>query len=422
MAGLLGEIFSAGNVAKRKLTDLLGNPVLAAQQFVGNLNDRARNLNEMTAAAAREGIDYGPASQQLGGLMAEGYNPVGMVSRFAPKSIDDILNKYPDVKIDASLNKNDINLSRIVVPKEMRNQGIGTQVMNDLSEYADSIGKRITLTPSSDFGGSVSKLKTFYKELGFVENKGKNKDFSTRETMYREPKPIEPSAQFEYPQEEAMRLAQQRAALPVEQGGLGLPANNTAMDRAKAMDFDVDLLHGTDKDLTKFEAQRSITKDHGWYGDEGVYLTPDPNTASGYANWKNVGSGPDGKLGQELYGQNVMPLMVRRGNVFDYGDAPPIMDREKAKEFSEIVKRLGYDTVEVPNKYAAPEYSRNYETVVIDPSRIRSRFAAFDPFRKTAATAALMGVAAPDLLAQEVDYTLLPPEKKKELLQSLLGQ
>ena len=78
MAGLLGEIFSAGNVAKRKLTDLLGNPVLSAQQFVGNLNDRARNLNEMTAAAAREGIEYGPASQQLGGLMAEGYNPVGM--------------------------------------------------------------------------------------------------------------------------------------------------------------------------------------------------------------------------------------------------------------------------------------------------------------------------------------------------------
>lgn len=78
MAGLLGEIYSAGNVARRKLTDLLGNPLLSAQQFVGNINDRSRALNELTAAAAREGIDYGPASQQLGGLMAEGYNPVGM--------------------------------------------------------------------------------------------------------------------------------------------------------------------------------------------------------------------------------------------------------------------------------------------------------------------------------------------------------
>ena len=78
MAGLLGEIFSAGNVAKRKLTDLLGNPLLSAQQFVGNINDRARNLNEMTAAAAREGMDYGPATQRLAGLMADAYNPVGM--------------------------------------------------------------------------------------------------------------------------------------------------------------------------------------------------------------------------------------------------------------------------------------------------------------------------------------------------------
>ena len=78
MAGLLGEIFSAGNVAKRKLTDLLGNPVLSAQQFMGNLNDRARNLNEMTSAAAREGMDYGPASQRLAGLMADAYNPMGI--------------------------------------------------------------------------------------------------------------------------------------------------------------------------------------------------------------------------------------------------------------------------------------------------------------------------------------------------------
>ena len=78
MAGLLGQIFSAGNVAKRQLRDLLGNPVLGAQQMAGNLNDRARNLNEMTAAAAREGVNYGPATQRLAGLMADAYNPVGM--------------------------------------------------------------------------------------------------------------------------------------------------------------------------------------------------------------------------------------------------------------------------------------------------------------------------------------------------------
>jgi hypothetical protein len=78
MAGLLGDIFGAADTAKRKLRDVVANPLLSAQQFVGNMNDRARNLNEMTAAAALEGVDYGPASQRLGGLLADAYNPMGI--------------------------------------------------------------------------------------------------------------------------------------------------------------------------------------------------------------------------------------------------------------------------------------------------------------------------------------------------------
>jgi hypothetical protein len=49
--------------------------------------------------------------------------------------------------------------------------------------------------------------------------------------------------------------------------------------------------------------------------------------------------------------------------------------------------------------YAGVDVSQ--ERLVFDPENIRSRFAAFDPFRKDAATAAAMGVAAPDLLAEE---------------------
>jgi hypothetical protein len=39
--------------------------------------------------------------------------------------------------------------------------------------------------------------------------------------------------------------------------------------------------------------------------------------------------------------------------------------------------------------------------VTTDTDQLRSRFAAFDPFRRNAAIAATMGVAAPDLLAAE---------------------
>ena len=55
-----------------------------------------------------------------------------------------------------------------------------------------------------------------------------------------------------------------------------------------------------------------------------------------------------------------------------------------------------------PKKINDKEFgSKSY--IVKDPENIRSRFAAFDPFRRSAAIAATMGVAAPDLLAAEDD-------------------
>jgi predicted GNAT family N-acyltransferase len=70
----------------------------------------------------------------------------------------------------------------------MRKQGVGSEVMQQLSEFADQQGKTIALSPSTDFGASsVSRLKDFYKRFGFIENKGRNKDFSISESMYRLP-------------------------------------------------------------------------------------------------------------------------------------------------------------------------------------------------------------------------------------------
>jgi hypothetical protein len=70
----------------------------------------------------------------------------------------------------------------------MRGKGLGTKLMEDLIEVADENGFKITLTPSSSYGGNVTRLKAFYKGFGFVENKGKNADFSHKEGMYRDPK------------------------------------------------------------------------------------------------------------------------------------------------------------------------------------------------------------------------------------------
>jgi predicted GNAT superfamily acetyltransferase len=102
-------------------------------------------------------------------------------------SIDDIENKYKGVDLGIYEGDKHITLSKIIVPKDARGSGQGTKVMKDLTDYADTKGKRIVLTPSKDYGGSVARLKEFYKRFGFVENSGRNKDFSTRESMYREP-------------------------------------------------------------------------------------------------------------------------------------------------------------------------------------------------------------------------------------------
>jgi len=102
-----------------------------------------------------------------------------------------IREKY-EVTFDIYLwRKKDIYLSQIAVPKENRKEGVGTKVMLDLCKYADKQGMRITLLVSGKTSGSTtskSRLVRFYKRFGFVENKGRNADYSMSETMYRNPK------------------------------------------------------------------------------------------------------------------------------------------------------------------------------------------------------------------------------------------
>ena len=81
-----------------------------------------------------------------------------------------------------------IELSGFIVPKSMRNQGVGSQVMEEVTSFADQNSLKIVLYPSSDLGGSSkSRLIKFYKRFGFVENKGRNKNYRIMETMYRNP-------------------------------------------------------------------------------------------------------------------------------------------------------------------------------------------------------------------------------------------
>jgi hypothetical protein len=187
-----------------------------------------------------------------------------------------------------------------------------------------------------------------------------------------------------FPQEKALILAQKRAALPPSQYGLGLSADNTPEQRAAAMQFLDDVYHATDSADDFMALVPSIKGKMG----AGVYTSP----SSGYT--------------EKYAGENarILPLLTRgkfadqdlRINVADQAleELSKINPNFSVAEWKAItnqaLKDQGYAGVDV-----------GQERLVFDPENIRSRFAAFDPFRKDAATAAAMGVAAPDLLAEE---------------------
>ncbi|AUR93205.1 coil containing protein [Vibrio phage 1.185.O._10N.286.49.C2] len=103
--------------------------------------------------------------------------------------------EFDGVKLSLSGTGDNVTLNKIIVPEDQRGQGTGSQVMQRVLDWADQNGKTVALTPSKDFGGTVPRLKSFYKNFGFVENKGRNKDFEISESMYREPKQREQFAQ-----------------------------------------------------------------------------------------------------------------------------------------------------------------------------------------------------------------------------------
>lgn len=121
--------------------------------------------------------------------------------------------------------------------------------------------------------------------------------------------------------EQAHLTAQRNAALPVNQGGLGLSADNTAMDRARAMGFDVDnpVYHGTGANIDAFDLSRSGSASGAEQYGTGVYTTTNPTLASGYAN-------------PTVQNANVMPLLTRMSN--------PISDETAKKLTKAQIKKI----------------------------------------------------------------------------------
>lgn len=104
---------------------------------------------------------------------------------------DELVKKHGLARLNLFIKRDDLNISDLEVPKENQKSGVGSAAMRDIVEFADKHNLRVTLTPGlyDDRHGTTSRsrLVKFYKRFGFVENKGRNKDFSISEGMLRNP-------------------------------------------------------------------------------------------------------------------------------------------------------------------------------------------------------------------------------------------
>ena len=274
---------------------------------------------------------------------------------------------------------------------------------------------------------------------------------------------------FVYPQEDAMRLAQQRAALPVEQYGLGLPAGNTAEQRAAAMNFENRGFHETEganieSGLLSFDSRRvgaaasdeqtpyaMFVKPHGAgigiarnnpaqmplmvksnLTDENImrafgnrddlqqYLNQFPEIKKATQAVRDLDHqmanymGEIEKKSDALYSQGKIQeadklldsLNVNSKLLKEFDARTNELAAISKQKITDLFKSQGIGTVGLTNDAGA--FGRNTITdMVLNPAEnVRSRFAAFDPFRRNAAIATATGTLAPDLLAAQEDEAM----------------
>ena len=198
----------------------------------------------------------------------------------------------------------------------------------------------------------------------------------------------------------AHQLAQERAALPIEEGGLGLPPDNTAMDRARAMGFDIDAYHGTiNPDITAFDPMSGKGAREG----TGSWFSENPQLASTYAG--NMGGTimpvliKDRKFAVvDAEGKNWARLTpdttIYHSNRTDTPASDLIEnlfhDYTTTNDIARLAKQEGDKGVRFFNIKDPGARSRWVDEIpetadnltVFDPTMVRGKFAAFDPFEK----------------------------------------
>jgi len=324
--------------------------------------------------------------------------------------------KYTDPKSGGSIDvlarpDGTASVLELQVPEKFRGKGIGEslqkQVLQDFPDMQGQVSSKAAATTAYRLGRRpVDMPNATLKDVHRMIDEDSSVNMISPQMQQR----ISPSTS--YPQQEALDTAQRNAALPIEEGGLGLPKDNTPEMRAKAMGFDLETpqYHATNvpEDFTSIRPSS-----RGKMG-AGIYTSPEAKYAEKYGGIQEV---------------RILPLVSKgnyadadtRANIFDmareelYLKNPNFTSQELHNVASKEMQKSGYSGFDVDK-----------ERLTFSPDQIRSRFAAFDPFRSDTETALQRGVAPPDLLAGVLPLGLLADEEQRkkiyELMPSLLGQ
>ena len=200
---------------------------------------------------------------------------------------------------------------------------------------------------------------------------------------------------------------------------LGLPKNNTATDRAKAMGFGDDVYHGTKTSFHEFSPSK-YSKSR--YRAPAIFTSPDTSLANQFSGVRDSSRTNDIMFEQfpDTFHPQVLPLKTR-GKVFDYENPQHIEDLLKVNpdlnnisqgggslienlklgnwqavenvDVQKAIRKLGFDG------FNAQEFGQR-STGLFNNTDVRSKFAHFNP--KYAGIGA-GSILSADLMADEID-------------------
>lgn len=416
LSSAMTNMLGASNVAGRegydrsRYADMLTGavdfvPGAGEAAGVGDVRREVQQGNYLGAALAGVATALGaiPVIGDVAGKAVRGGAPSAI--RSVSQVVEDAVKSIPGLKLDVyGTPERGYTISRIEVPKDLRNTGLGTSVIRSITQAADQEGARLMLSPTSDFGGNKNRLEKFYRRLGFTSNSGRAKDFTTMETMIRPPSVASGIAGNALDMSQAAR-----------------------MQRAQEMGLDshTRLYHGTGDDIQEFDLNiaRDVEgrKKSLGLGSGKIYLHGDPSSASAFAlraKERGLGRNP-----------NVMPL-YSTGNYIDEDEYKKLFmqnsngveitskDLTKKKRDALIlatdnqVKDMGFDGIAEKYKSRDGSVIGYGQVAVFDPSKIRSVNAAFDPAKRNSAN--LMAGVGGALVGGSALRALLPQEQERQ--------